>query len=91
MEFPLPCPDGIGTPISGPPEGHAFYSEDLCCYYTHYIRNSQGFLVLFDTEDSLSKKRVLAQASGFLGWAGPVEICPSGAQQRQLLPDGSVL
>lgn len=69
MEFPLPCHTGIGKPIDAATYDRQFFSKDLCCQYTHFIRNGQGIMVLWDTEESLSKKLELAKNCNFLGFA----------------------
>ena len=71
MEFSLPCPTGTGTPVPRPTEGNSFFSEALCCQYAHFVRNQQGFMLLWDTEHSLRQKMRLAKQAGFLGYAVP--------------------
>lgn len=71
VEFPLPCPDGCGRPAAQP-TGPSFYSQALCCQYTHFFRNHQGYFTLWDTEQTLAQKIALAKELGFLGYAGPV-------------------
>ena len=61
--FPLPCPDGQGSPVSGLPETEGFYSEALCCRYVH----KPGEVILFDTEETLERKIALAKNAGFQG------------------------
>ena len=68
-EFHLPCPDGQGKRVTIINYGHSFYSEHLCCQYTHYCRDNRGTMVLWDTEDTLQTKMQLAQDAGFLGYA----------------------
>ena len=68
MEFPLPCLTGFGNDITITNYGKQFFSESLCCQYTHFIRNQQGFMVLWDTEETLRRKTALAKAAGFLGY-----------------------
>lgn len=63
--FPLPCPDGVGTPVSEIPPTPHFYSDALCCYYAH----SKSSFTLWDTEETLLKKMQLAKDFGFLGFA----------------------
>ena len=74
MEFPLPCPSGLGTPADLPTGGRSFYSDALCCYYSHFIRENQGIMVLWDTEETLRAKLELARDCGFLGWAAPEDF-----------------
>ena len=71
MEFPLPCPTGTGTPVSALSGHTSFYSDALCCYYSHFIRENQGFMILWDTEETMAAKLELARACGFSGWAAP--------------------
>ena len=61
--FSLPCLNALGTPAEAIPNGPQFYSEALCCYYTH----SPGKMVLWDTEETLLKKIQLAREAGFQG------------------------
>ena len=70
-EFPLPCPSSIGNKLATVNYDNQFYSDLLCCQYTHFIRNQQGFLVLWDTEQTLRRKLELAKAAGFLGYVHP--------------------
>lgn len=74
MEFPLPCPSGVGTPADVPAGDRFFFSDALCCYYSHFIRENQGIMVLWDTEETLRTKLELARACGFSGWAAPEEF-----------------
>ena len=62
-QFPLPCPDGQGFPLSEIPRDSGFYSEALGCRYVHRPQN----VILFDTEETLEYKIHLAQECGFLG------------------------
>ena len=68
MVFPLPCPTGCGQPVSPPQAHNGFYSEALCCYYTHSAEDETGSFTLFDTEDTLQRKLELARDLGFCGW-----------------------
>ena len=68
MEFPLPCPDGTGRRITVINYGNSFYSEALCCQYTHFCCNHKGFMVLWDTRETLLTKLELARAIGFQGY-----------------------
>jgi len=69
MEFPLPCPTGTGQSISAIDCRNVFYSEALCCQYTHFIRSGTGFMLLWDTDETLQRKLALAKSCGFLGFA----------------------
>ena len=61
--FPLPCPDGQGSPVSELPKSAGFYSEALGCRYVHTPQQ----VILFDTEETLEQKIRLAQEFGFTG------------------------
>lgn len=63
MRFPLPCLDGCGECCIEIMEGTHFYSDALCCYYTH----TPEAMFLWDTEETLERKKQLAKDSGFLG------------------------
>ena len=69
MEFPLPCPDGIGFETPRKDYVNCFFSEDLGCMYTHQIRNTIGSMILWDTAETLLKKQHWAKQAGFLGTA----------------------
>ena len=69
-DFPLPCPSGIGTPLTidelkalytGAP---CFFSEALCTEYFTYLKNGQAHVVLFDSIRSLREKYRTAVACG---------------------------
>ena len=62
--FPLPFPHGRELPCTYFPE-YSFFSKALCCYYAHF----PGYVVLWDTEESLKQKIQLAKDMGFLGYA----------------------
>ena len=68
MEFPLPFSSETGTRITVTDYGNSFYSNSLCCQYTHFIRDQQGFVALWDTEHTIRQKLELAKAAGFLGY-----------------------
>lgn len=68
MEFPLPCPTGVGYSADIPEASPVFFSQPLCCQYTHFIRSGTGFMLLWDTEETLHQKMSLAKACGFLGY-----------------------
>jgi len=61
--FPLPCPDGQGTPLPEPPQAEGFYSPSLGCRYLHW----PDHVILFDTEQTLEQKILLAKECGFRG------------------------
>jgi len=62
MRFPLPCRDGVGETVEVP-DTQGFYSETLCCYYAH----EPGSVILWDTEETMMQKTLLAKELGFLG------------------------
>jgi len=72
MEFSLPCPTGSGNRITIIDYRKQFFSDTLCCQYTHFVRNQQGVMVLWDTEETMRRKMELAKAAGFLGF-----VCPA--------------
>ena len=76
MEFPLPCPSGLGKEITITNYRQQFYSEDLGCMYSHFIRHGRGFMVLWDTEHTLLKKMELAKYCGFQGY-----VCTPAAEK----------
>jgi len=67
-EFPLPCPDGIGKEITITDYGNSFYSEALCCMYTHFATEQRAGFIVWDTEQTLLRKMELAKNAGFLGF-----------------------
>ena len=66
-KFPLPCPDAKGEALTSLPENTGFFSQTLCCRYTHF----PGFVLLWDTEETLAQKLQLAKEAGFLGYVVP--------------------
>lgn len=72
MRFPLPCPSGEGSPLSGQEleellkahSGAVFYSVDLCAKYFTYTDQGDSFFVLFDDADTMLRK---IQLGGELG------------------------
>ena len=72
MAFPLPCPDGQGTVITDLPESSGFYAEALGCRYIH----APGQVILFDTEETMEQKILLAKACGFQGFVQIPEVSP---------------
>lgn len=73
-EFLLPCPDGQSKQVTITDYGNSFYSETLCCMYSHTVRNGTGVMTLWDTAETWIEKQKLAKAAGFLG----VAVLPSG-------------
>ena len=78
MNFPLPCPSGEGTPLSGEAlqklmdthQPTVFYSADLCAKYFTVTRGGESRFILFDDADTILKKiqigRKMAISSAFL-------------------------
>ena len=68
MAFSLPCPSGIGEPVSADTltqwqkRTPSFFSEELCCNYLQYQDSTGPHLLLFDDETSLQKKCSLVQS-----------------------------
>ena len=71
--FPLPAGTGQGEPLTWEAlqahmrrlEPHVFFSRDLCAHYFTYLSRSEGpRFVLFDTAESLRRKRDLAEKAG---------------------------
>lgn len=75
MEFPLPCPSGIGKEITIIDYHQQFHSKELECMYSHFVRHGRGFMVLWDTEHTLLEKLELAQRCGFQGY-----VCSPAAE-----------
>lgn len=72
-DFYLPSVKGQGKPISQEAlvqlrqrlKPAVFYSQDLCAhYFTYMSRDTGAHFVLFDDEESMEKKRALAQGLG---------------------------
>ena len=72
MDFQLPCRTGYGTPLTqdtlaalrrncGAP---VFFSEALCAKYFTYRSGGETRLVLFDDDETVSRKLALAQSLG---------------------------
>lgn len=72
MVFPLPCPEGRGTPIAQQElqklmEEHSpavFHSPDLGAKYFTYARAEGSFLCLFDTAETIRAKLRLGRELG---------------------------
>lgn len=70
MDFPLPCPTGIGTALT--PEtlkklrGDApcYFSKTLCTEYFTYLSEDTAHVVLFDSMESLRKKAQVIENTG---------------------------
>lgn len=86
MAFPLPCPTGVGAPLTAAQlqklrQGHStYYCDELCAHYFTCRRGSETHFVLFDDADTLARKTELAEAlgikEGFVTWPEVVDILP---------------
>lgn len=72
-DFPLPSPDGQGTPLSQETlgklleerDGQVYFSDALCAhYFTYMSRETGGHFVLFDDGASIRKKLRVAARLG---------------------------
>lgn len=72
MDFPLPCPSGRGTPLTGAEllalrqrrPVSVYYSRELAANYFTYTLDSGTRFVLFDDAKTLKRKCALARARG---------------------------
>lgn len=71
MEFPLPCPSGEGTSLTGEmlekllgEEPSVFFSDDLCAKYFVRTCGCEPRFVMFDDANTLRRKLHLAQSMG---------------------------
>lgn len=70
MDFPLPCPAGVGTPLSQKEletlleNASPFFSQELCARYFSYSQDGQGRFVLFDDAETLRQKLRIGTALG---------------------------
>jgi hypothetical protein len=86
MDFSLPCPTGVGTPLTAEQlrtlqQGHnIYYCSDLCARYFTRQRGSETRFVLFDDADTLQRKTKLAKSlgigEGFFTWPEVADILP---------------
>lgn len=86
MDFPLPCPDGEGLPLTQQElqrirQGHSsYYCDALCAHYLTYRHGSATRFVLYDGADTLQRKIELAAALGireaFVVWPETNDILP---------------
>ncbi len=75
MEFPLPCPSGVGRTLQpqqlkelmARQQPVSLFSEALCANYFTYTRGAEHRFVLYDTEDSILKKLRFASQLGCSG------------------------
>lgn len=65
--FPLPCPQGQGSTLSGSQlrqltsQHPSFYAPELVMNYLTYKEGDRLSLLLYDTEETLRKKKLLCQ------------------------------
>ena len=85
MDFPLPCPSGIGTALSHEELSRrmpsaTFFSRELCARYFTYQENGQHHFVLFDDAETLNQKIRIAREVGFtaafFSWPEVKDIAP---------------
>lgn len=82
MEFPLPCPSGMGTPLelqqlAQRRQGRSiYYCDALCARYFTRQQGSKTRFALFDDADTMQRKMALAEGlgitEGFFMWP---EVC----------------
>lgn len=89
MSFPLPCPEGEGTPLSGEAldsflrerEPSIFYSGDLCAKYFTCTQDGESRFILFDDGDTLRRKiqmgREMGLCAGFLMYPETADLLPA--------------
>lgn len=70
MDFPLPCPSGVGKWLSSEElkqlRGNAicYFSDTLCTEYFTYLRDGTAHVVLFDSLKSLQAKKQAIEDAG---------------------------
>lgn len=85
MDFPLPCPTGVGTPLSAEAlktlRGNApcYFSQSLCTEYFTYLRDGKAHVVLFDSMKSLQAKLRAAEDAGI-----PMVLVPDPDLRKKL-------
>lgn len=71
MDFPLPCPSGIGTPLTGEQletllkDASPFFSQELCARYFTCTQKGKARFVLFDDAETLRQKLQTGAALGY--------------------------
>lgn len=93
MEFPLPCPTGVGTPLTVQElqqrqRGRSvYYCGDLCARYFTRRQGSETRFVLFDDADTLRRKIALAEGlgigEGFFMWPEVADIAASLFEKKK--------
>ena len=83
MDFPLPCPAGIGTPLTAEEfqalaKDRSFFSPDLCARYFTCQRAGEHHFVLYDDAATLREKLRIAAELGigtaFFCWPEVADI-----------------
>lgn len=84
MEFPLPCPSGVGTPLTVQElrqrrQGRSvYYCDGLCARYFTRQQGGETRFILFDDADTMHRKIVLAAGmgigEGFFMWPEVADI-----------------
>lgn len=92
MDFPLPCPDGTGRPISSEEltllrgDLPCHYAEALCAEYFTLLREDGAHAVLFDSRRSLMDKYRLSRELGvpyvLIESPGILELIKSAPRDR---------
>lgn len=70
MDFPLPCPSGVGTPLSGEElqkrlTANTFFSPELCARYCTYTDGGAVRFLLYDDAETMNRKVRIAEELGF--------------------------
>ena len=87
MDFPLPCPDGIGNPLTvqmlknrynGAP---CYFSRSLCTEYFTYVKDGQAHVTLYDSLRSLREKAALLKRLGI-----PAVVVEDPKLRKELFP-----
>ena len=88
MDFPLPCPSGVGRPLTKEAlealmaEKHpaVFYSADLCARYFTCLQERESHFILFDDGETIARKIQLGSAlgipAGFLLYPESEDLLP---------------
>ncbi|MBQ2738911.1 MAG: hypothetical protein IJF36_01655 [Oscillibacter sp.] len=70
MDFPLPCPGGMGRTLTGEELAQhmptaAFFSRELCARYFTRTENGQTHFILYDDAETMNRKVRIARELGF--------------------------
>lgn len=85
MDFPLPCPSGVGTALNADAlnrlrgDAPCYFSDALCTEYFTYLRDETAHAVLFDTMKSLRAKKQAIEDAGI-----QMVVVPDGNLRAQL-------